>query len=683
MENDFEGIEFHNPYEDEPEKTGEIKKMEKPVLETIKEEIEPKNENINVEPSNENVTAQLGLEFDYPTQDNIFNNSDMKMNNSLNNFDNNTSGNIVNNSINNNFGNNSNNNLNNNNNNNYNFGNNYNNYNYNNFNNNNNTNVNKNNYNNNNYNNYNNYNGNNNYNNNNTYNNFNNNNYSNYNNNNNNNNNFNNNNNYNNFNVNSSYNNFNNNNNNNNFNNNINNNNSVNFNNNSNNNYNNVNNNNQNNYNNNNNFNNNSSNYNNNNNNFNNINSSINNSFNNSVFDNKINNNSYIGDNNNNNFENESKINPESISKQEDNNISNNQNSEDQNKKTIENIIKACDLKYKNAINMFKNYQIKEAKKNISYLISYLSTLAKTVKEKNTFAISLIPDITSLKNNIEKKLHEYNYFTYILNQTLFKNIQPQRNFDIVKYAENFIIPRPYITFEDIYDTTLDPNKPTKNVLLEYYSEAQRTGYKTLYLYGPNGSGKTLYVHALANELGAVLGQLDNLQNLKIQYLVKEFSRLITEYNRPIIVYVKNIDLMSREALGEILFLHDKFNSLDRKVLFIGSSPYPLRNLPPQLKFKYIHLINSANQSQKYNIFKFYFEKFGIKLNMSESDFANFAYQNFKNFSNRDIFNVIKFMMDIKKQIGESIFDVGRTELENAMKAKPGTLDPQSIQFYYL
>jgi Cdc6-like AAA superfamily ATPase len=358
-------------------------------------------------------------------------------------------------------------------------------------------------------------------------------------------------------------------------------------------------------------------------------------------------------------------------------------NNDEQNKKTIENMIKICDNKFKNAINQFKSYQINESKKSLNYLITTLTSLAKTVEEKNQFGISLLPDITSLKNNIQNKLYEYNYFTYILNQNLFSNIQIPRNFDLVKFAENFIIPRPYITFDDIYDTSLDPKKPTQKVLLDIFNDSQITGYKTLYLYGPKGSGKTLYVHALACQLGAVLGQLDNLQNIKIQYFVKEFARLITEYNRPIIVFVKNVDLMAREALGEILFLHDKFNSEERRVLFVCSSQYPLRNLPPQLKFKYIQLINCANQSHKYNLFKFFFEKFGIKLTMSESDFNNFVYQNFRNYSNRDIFNLIKFMMDMKKQIGESVFEIGRTELENAMKARPGSLDPQSMQFYYL
>ena len=624
-------IEFENPYQDAPEKKEEIKKEENPNPKPDKKELDSKIENINFDPNDGNISAQLGLEFDYPTQNNVFQNNAPQFNNNVNPFENN-------NNMNGNMNNNNNNNSNNNYGFNYNYGNNFNNskdnFNNNNYGNNN-YNASQNNYNNSNYNNYNNSNNNynNNYNNNNNYNS----NYNNYSNNYNNNSNYNykNNNNYNNF-YNNSYNNYNNNNS-----------------------YNNYSQNNNNNYNNNNSYN----------------NYSQNNNNNDNIKNNSSNKKENIKDKN----YNESKMNPEP--KAENNNA--NQNNDEQNKKTIENMIKICENKFKNAITQFKNYQINESKKNLNYLVTTLASLQKTVEEKNQFAMSLLPHITSLKNNIQNKLYEYNYFTYILNQNLFANIQIPRNLDLVKFAENFIIPRPYITFDDIYDTSLDPKKPTKKVLLDIFNDSQITGYKTLYLYGPKGSGKTIYVHALACQLGAVLGQLDNLQNIKIQYFVKEFARLITEYNRPIIVFVKNVDFMAREALGEILFLHDKFNSEERRVLFVCSSQYPLRNLPPQLKFKYIQLINSANQMHKYNLFKFFFDKFGIKLNMSESDFNDFVYQNFRNYSNRDIFNAVKFMMDMKKQIGESSFDIGRTELENAMKARPGSLDPQCMQFYYL
>ena len=75
--------------------------------------------------------------------------------------------------------------------------------------------------------------------------------------------------------------------------------------------------------------------------------------------------------------------------------------------------------------------------------------------------------------------------------------------------------------------------------------------------------------------------------MKINYLVKEFARVITEYTtKPIIIFLKNVDTMARDALNEILFLHDKFNTEQRRVLFICSSQYTLRGLPYQLKFKY-------------------------------------------------------------------------------------------------
>ena len=69
--------------------------------------------------------------------------------------------------------------------------------------------------------------------------------------------------------------------------------------------------------------------------------------------------------------------------------------------------------------------------------------------------------------------------------------------------------------------------------------------------------------------------------------------------------------------------------------------------------------------------------------MDETDLSNFVYQNFKNYSNSDVFQVIKCAMDIKKQSGGSIFEIGRTELEKALMTKKGSLDQQCIQYYGL
>ena len=398
-----------------------------------------------------------------------------------------------------------------------------------------------------------------------------------------------------------------------------------------------------------------------------------NNNFNNNNYNNNYNNNNY--NNYNNNFNNNNYNNNNF-------NNNNNNNNNDEFTKKIQNILNVCDTKYKNAIAQFKNFQIIESKIELNKLMNNLTTLEKTAKDKNV--TSLLPTIISLKNNITNKFYEYNYFTYILNSSLFKNIQYQKNTDLAKFAEKFILNRSFISFNDIYDTTLDQNKPTKSMILEIYERAQKSGYKTLFLYGPNGSGKTLYVHALAAELGAVLGQLDNLQFIKIQFFVKEFARLMSEYRkRPVIIYIKNVDALSRNALGEILFLMDKYNGSKQNALLIGSSPFPVKNLPQKLQFNYKVLINSANQNNKINLFKFMINKFGIKIPMNDGDLNNFVYQNLRNYSNRDIFNVIKAAMNLKKESGGNIFEIGRNELEKAIKSTPGSLDPQCMQFYGL
>ena len=460
---------------------------------------------------------------------------------------------------------------------------------------------------------------------------------------------------------------------------------------------------NQNNYNNN--YNNNSFNNNYNNNNYS-MNNNNNNSFNNYNNNNYNNNNNYSAYNPNNSFNNNNYNNSinnmfpsiESINTDIDTDFPNindineqeqikketNRKKESKDKAIMSNIIKVCDDKFKNAVAQFKNYQLVESKKNLKHIISSLNTLEQSIKNQKQFALDLIPNITTLKTDVTKKLNEYNYFTYILEQTLLKNIQYSRNFDLPTFAAKFIIKHPYSSFDDIFDTTLDNNKPTRNKLLNIFNDAQFSGYKSLFLYGPKGSGKTLYAHALASEIGGVIGQINDLRIIKINYFVKEFARVITECTtKPIIIFLKNIETMTQYALNEILFLHDKFNTEQRRVLFICSSQYPLRGLPYQLKFKYVQLINGAGQKNKYNLFKFYFSKFGINFKMSDDDLNNFVTQNFRNYSNKDVFFVVKQMMDIKKQKGENIYDLGRDELEQAMKLRPGSLDQQSMQYYYL
>ena len=252
--------------------------------------------------------------------------------------------------------------------------------------------------------------------------------------------------------------------------------------------------------------------------------------------------------------------------------------------------------------------------------------------------------------------------TYYLNLSLFNNIRYEPKMELVDFAKKFIVYNPLVSFNDIYDPSNNQNNGLEKTLDEIYKRSQKSGYKTLLLYGPRGSGKTLAVHALAQSKEGIVAHLEGLTNLKIQFFVKEFARIcseITNKDRPLFIFIKNIDTLAYNALNELLFLFDKFSNNKRRILLIVSSSVPMQNLPKQFKFTYIHCINCANQRLKYNYFKFLTNILGIRIIMAEPDLMNFVYQNYRNYSNNDIFQVIRVAMDMKRQNKGNLDEIDR------------------------
>ena len=76
--------------------------------------------------------------------------------------------------------------------------------------------------------------------------------------------------------------------------------------------------------------------------------------------------------------------------------------------------------------------------------------------------------------------------------------------------------------------------------------------------------------------------------------------------------------------------------------------------------------------------------------MSEQDLNSFAFQNLNNYSNEDIFNLIKTAIEIKKnEIGNNeenqVYKEGLNEndIAKALHSLRGSLTPEIMKNYYL
>ena len=136
-------------------------------------------------------------------------------------------------------------------------------------------------------------------------------------------------------------------------------------------------------------------------------------------------------------------------------------------------------------------------------------------------------------------------------------------------------------------------------------------------------------------------------------------------------------------MGQLLFLIDKFSTSKNKILFICSSALPLKNLPPQIASKFIyHLCICTPPNMKLPLFRFIANNSGSKLNMSDQEINNY-YNILRNYSNGDIFQVLKTACDLKKQNGDNSLGITSGFIDKALQIIPGSIPQQLIQMYCL